>query len=101
MGCLSDTVFYNFIYDYSFIGGSNPRMLASPNPFSYESLITLYNIDLPVDLDLYDFVGKKVKEINNINSNEFIFENSNFSKGIYLFKIRGESTIAPLKISIK
>ena len=65
-------------------------MLATPNPFSYETLITLYNIDSPVDLDLYDFAGNKVSEINNINSNEFIFKNSNFSKGIYLLRIRGK-----------
>ena len=101
MGCFSDTVYYNFIYDYSFIGGSNPRMLATPNPFSYETLVTFYNIDLPVDLELYDFAGNKVTEINNINSNEFIFENSNFSKGIYLLRIRGKAAINPLKLSIK
>ena len=76
-------------------------MLASPNPFSFETLITLYNIDLPVVLDLYDFAGNKVTEISNINTKEFIFENSNFSKGIYLLKIRGNRSLKPLKISIK
>lgn len=68
----------------------------SPNPSNsfatIESIIEIQNIEI------FDIVGKKIKELNNLNTNSYNIDVNNFIPGLYFVKINNSAT---LKLIVK
>jgi hypothetical protein len=64
-----------------------------PNPFSNETTLK-FEIDvINCNLEMFDSIGQKVKEINNINTNEIILKKDNLVNGIYLLVLKQNGKI--------
>ena len=46
---------------------------------------------------IYDILGKKVKEVNEVNSRELQVNTSDLSKGLYLVEITSDALIKQIK----
>ena len=68
----------------------------SPNPstdfFTIDSKFEIQN------LEIFDVVGKKVKEYNNLNTNSYTVNLDEFTSGLYFVKINNTTT---LKLIVK
>ncbi len=63
-----------------------------PNPATNFVQIKLSNDNSSLkNIVIYDMIGKTIKSISNLNSNETIVDISNFSKGMYLVEITDDN----------
>jgi uncharacterized repeat protein (TIGR01451 family) len=66
-----------------------------PNPFHNSTLLKIIS---PIksgnyNLEIYDVMGEKVREIKSLNKNEIVIERKNLEAGIYIFKLFGEKEL--------
>ncbi|MBW8050704.1 MAG: T9SS type A sorting domain-containing protein [Cytophagales bacterium] len=64
-----------------------------PNPFSSTTTFEINSTStfkLRYTFELYNIIGKKVKEISNITGNRFVISRKNLPEGIYIYKIRSK-----------
>ncbi len=68
---------------------SNDKVEVYPNPFKDITTFEIKseNYKLPYKLEVFDMLGKKVRSIDNINSNTFNFSSDDLESGIYLYKV--------------
>lgn len=64
-----------------------------PNPFSTETRLILKDSFYKVSLEIYNLIGEKVRQIQNLKSNEVIIKKENLTNGIYLFVLKQNETI--------
>jgi hypothetical protein len=65
-----------------------------PNPFSQITTIETEKILSNVEIILYNSLGQKVKELNNLFGNLFTINRDNLSNGLYFLKLKqGETTL--------
>lgn len=64
-----------------------------PNPFSISTTLKTEFFIENGSLELYNSIGQKVKEIENINTNEIILNRENLVKGVYLLILRQNNKI--------
>lgn len=71
-----------------------PHIKVFPNPFKQNTTIEIknYSNDL-YDCILYDFLGKKVKTINKINSTKFMIDKEGLPMGTYIFRLQNKHGI--------
>ncbi len=83
---------------------TNSSISIFPNPFSEFTTIQIgKDIKLAnAEMHIYDMLGKEVKLISKINSNEIKIDSKGLSEGMYLYKfINDGETIASGKLFIK
>uniref|UniRef100_UPI003750636F DUF7619 domain-containing protein n=1 Tax=Flavobacterium sp. TaxID=239 RepID=UPI003750636F len=69
-----------------------------PNPATNSVQIKLSNDNFSLkNIVIYDMIGKTIKSISNLNSNETIVDISNFSKGMYLVEITNDNLLKEVK----
>ena len=69
-----------------------------PNPATNSVQIKLSNDNSSLkNIVIYDMIGKTIKSISNLNSNETIVDISNFSKGMYLVEITNDNLLKEVK----
>ena len=69
----------------------NQRIKIFPNPFKKNTIIKFKNDKKEsCKFVLFNLIGKKVKTITNINSNELIFEKEDLPIGTYIFIIQNK-----------
>ena len=74
------------------------NFLLVPNPASNFVQVHLQNNSESIkSIIIYDILGKKVKEINEVNSREVQINTSDLSKGLYLVEITSDSFIKQIK----
>jgi hypothetical protein len=72
--------------------------LLVPNPASNFVQVYLQNNSESIkSIVIYDILGKKVKEVNEVNSKEVQINTSDLSKGLYLVEITSDSFIKQIK----
>lgn len=64
-----------------------------PNPANEYFMIDLGNANKSCNISIFDFTGKKVFELENINENTFKIDTQNLHQGVYLVKIKNSSDI--------
>jgi hypothetical protein len=67
---------------------------AYPNPFSNSTKLEVEEsrtINFPLKLSLYNLLGKEVRSISEITSNEIEIQKQNLSAGTYIYKLSGKS----------
>lgn len=65
-----------------------------PNPFDQTSTIEIENYSNELySCILYDFLGEKVKSINNISSNKFMIDKEGLTTGTYIFQLQNKYEI--------
>lgn len=86
--CLVDQ--FNGLNEYI----ENPHIKVFPNPFKQNTTIEIKNYSSEsYDCILYDFLGKKVKTINNINSTKFMIDKEGLPMGTYIFRLQNKHGI--------
>lgn len=83
---------------------SNSKVEVYPNPFKDKTTFEIKseNSKLPYKLEVYNILGKKVRSIDNINSNTFKFSSDDLESGIYLYKVlSSEKEIGKGKIFVE
>ena len=69
-----------------------------PNPATNSVQIKLSNDNSSLkNIVIYDMIGKTIKSISNLNSNETVVDISNFSKGMYLVEITNDNLFKEVK----
>ncbi len=69
-----------------------------PNPATNSVQIKLFNDNSSLkNIVIYDMIGKSIKSISNLNSNETIVDISTFSKGMYLVEITNDNLLKEVK----
>jgi PKD repeat protein len=68
---------------------NDSKIIVSPNPFSESAtfLIQSEKMNEKYSFELIDFLGKKVKIINNISEKQFTISRNVLKNGIYFYKI--------------
>ncbi len=67
------------------------RLFITPNPFSYNTVIEFYNPNKKdYKLSIFNILGNKVFELDNIKSDKIEFERGNLPNGVYLIELEGE-----------
>ena len=72
----------------------NHNIKVFPNPFNQNTTIEIeiYSNEL-YNCIVYDFLGKKVKSINNISSNKFMIDKEGLPVGTYIFQLKNKYAI--------
>jgi hypothetical protein len=74
------------------------NFLLVPNPASNFVQVYLQNNSESIkSIVIYDILGKKVKEINEVNSRELQINTSDLSKGLYMVEITSDTLIKQIK----
>lgn len=70
----------------------NIQLKVYPNPFNSTTTFEVTGLDVKgvFTFELYNIIGKKVKEVSNIANNKFVISRENLPEGIYIFKIRSK-----------
>lgn len=76
---------------------ANQKFTIYPNPFSTEAKLILNDSFANVSLEIYTLLGEKVRQIENLNSNEVIIKKENLVDGIYLFVLKQNEKILQTK----
>lgn len=78
------------------------RVTVYPNPFHTKTILKIDMSDeINMGLEIYDLVGRKVKHLKNINTNEIIITRENLPDGIYFYKLKDDKgTLATGKLII-
>jgi hypothetical protein len=72
----------------------NHNIKVFPNPFNQNTTIEIENYSNEVyNCIMYDFLGKKVKSINNISSNKFMIDKEGLTTGTYIFQLQNKHEI--------
>lgn len=67
---------------------SKPTSSIVPNPVCDDSYLELQNYhNQPYDIIIYNEMGTKVRETDNVIENKYLIRNSDFRKGIYFYQI--------------
>ena len=67
--------------------------LISPNPFNSSTTIEIIgNTKAPFNFTLFDQLGMKVKQIDNINQSKFKIERNELPSGMYFYRIQGKKS---------
>jgi OmpA-OmpF porin, OOP family len=83
------------------IEGQESNIKIYPNPFSSSTTIEFQNNFKNADLDLYNYLGSKVKIINHISEDRIIVIRGNLPSGIYFVRLtEGNKTITTSKLII-
>ena len=71
------------------------KTISYPNPFksSFTIKIDYYQTLINATLTIYDLIGNKVDEINELNQNEVYVDRKNLSSGIYLYFIKENGNV--------
>jgi hypothetical protein len=78
------------------------KILFAPNPFDNELIISSQTSLNNSTLKVFNSIGQKVREINNINGEKYILQRENLSKGLYLFQLsENGKELAAKKLMIK
>ncbi len=74
-----------------------------PNPFSEQATLKLDNTQIENGkLEMYDVLGNKVREIQNLSGSSFIISREELPAGIYFYMIsEGNALIASGKLSVE
>lgn len=83
---------YRVDYDDIITMDEKPELTLKPNPFN--ETIT-FNLTQSKDVRIYDFLGKLIKELNNITET---LDVSYLPSGIYYFEVRTDTTISSHKL---
>ncbi|WP_395045424.1 T9SS type A sorting domain-containing protein [Flavobacterium sp.] len=80
----------------------NQKFKIYPNPFSTETRLILEDGLYNVSFEIYNLLGEKVKQIENLDSNEVTIKSENLVDGIYLFVLKqNEKVVETKKIVIQ
>ena len=72
----------------------NHNIKVFPNPFNQNTTIEIENyLNELYNCIMYDFLGKKVKSINNISSNKFMIDKEGLTTGTYIFQLQNKYEI--------
>ncbi|MCH8317836.1 MAG: T9SS type A sorting domain-containing protein, partial [Bacteroidetes bacterium] len=74
-----------------------------PNPFNTTTTFEIKGMDKskPLTFELYNIIGKKVKEMSHIKGNKFVINRKNLPDGIYIYKIHsGDGMIGAGKLVV-
>lgn len=69
------------------------RLKIYPNPFVKTTTIQLPNEIKNGSVSIYDVLGKKIKQINNLNCKEIIISREGMSNGMYFLSVTDENNI--------
>ena len=65
-------------------------MIIYPNPFNQTATVVFSNEEQAIyQLVLYDMLGKKVRRLENISSNEVLITKGKLSPGMYFLELQG------------
>jgi len=81
----------------------NFQLKVYPNPFNKTTTFEIKGMDknVPLNFELYNIVGKLVKEISHIKGNKFLISRKNLPDGIYIYKIHsGDGMIGAGKLVV-
>ena len=81
----------------------NHNIKVFPNPSNQNTTIEIENYSNELyDCIIYDFLGKKVKSINNISSHKFMIDKEGLTTGTYIFQLENKyGIIANGKLTIE
>jgi hypothetical protein len=63
------------------------KVIIAPNPFAVQTRISTSTELSDATFLLYDFSGRKVREMSGLNGSEIALERQNLNSGLYLYKI--------------
>jgi len=63
-----------------------------PNPTANKTIIRFSNKERIKSIKVYNFLGQKVYDKNNINQSKFVLTTNNFKKGVYMIKVNSKIT---------
>ncbi|MEI7670038.1 MAG: T9SS type A sorting domain-containing protein, partial [Pseudomonadota bacterium] len=84
---ITNTVQSEIINSVQDISISNIQLMASPNPFSKSTIISVNGIAGDYDFILTNMLGAKVREIKNITQHNFNLTTDGIASGIYLMNV--------------
>ena len=83
------------------IDGVNPMVTVFPNPFSETTTIKFYNPERSnFKLSVYNLIGNKVKEIDNIHSDNINISSDKLMPGIYTVELKSKQSQYQTKLLI-
>ncbi|HIA37894.1 MAG TPA: T9SS type A sorting domain-containing protein [Flavobacteriales bacterium] len=92
-GCMGDTVTLEVVIGAGTSIIMNPGssdMIIYPNPFNQTATVVFSNEAHAIyELVLYDMLGKKVRRLENISSNEVLINKGMLSPGMYFLELQG------------
>ncbi|MEO5645762.1 MAG: T9SS type A sorting domain-containing protein [Bacteroidia bacterium] len=82
---------------------ANESAVVMPNPFNEQTTLRLKEIHITNGrMELYDVLGNKVREMENLSGNNFIISREGLPAGIYFYTLSQENTVlATGKISVE
>lgn len=83
----------------SVVGLEVQKALLFPNPTQNQLTLKLEDANNPniSEVDVTDFVGKKILELKNLNTPEITINTSQLSNGLYLLSVKSGNTYSQLK----
>lgn len=76
------------------VNNKSVRVTVYPNPFHTTTVLKIDTSEvIDMGLEIYDLVGRKVKQLKNINTNEIIITRENLSDGIYFYMLKDKRNI--------
>ena len=71
----------------------NQKITIYPNPFSTTAIIQLPLEIKNGSVSIYDVLGKKIKQINNLNCKDIVISREGMSNGMYFLSVTDENNI--------
>lgn len=98
----TNTVSNSIINGVNNISDKNVSVTVYPNPFSSSTSIAVNGVNGKYDFTLNNVLGMKMKELKNVNTQQFILKRTDLPAGIYFFSISIEGkNVANGKIVIE
>jgi hypothetical protein len=67
--------------------GDKQKLIIYPNPFNSATTLRLPDDIKNGNISIYDILGKKVKQLGNLNGNNIIISREGLSNGIYIYRV--------------
>jgi hypothetical protein len=88
----------NFFYNNMILSvndnvNKSDNIVLYPNPAADEVYVSSNNLSLIREIDLYNILGEKVLERNNLFSSQYSFNTGSLQNGSYFLRIKSENNI--------